>query len=260
MKQLSTVLGALLLGAGAMYYFDPEQGRRRRALAADRLDSVSHDARDYLQGKRKRTADRMRGMFAAMRGRMNAGAPGDEQLNAQIRSRLGRIVSFPPAIETHVMQGRVQLRGDILANEFNPLMAEIWTLRGVTAIDSQLAQHTAPGSVPALQGKPRRAMRGRMRQLRRSATTALAVSAGIGAGIGALRAASGGRAVSMLSLALGLLTWGLKGAGRLMPMRQSGRARGGERGDLRSEHAPESAASVGTVEPAAPGPASAAWH
>lgn len=256
MKQISTVLGALLLGAGAMYYFDPEQGRRRRALVADRVDSVSHDARDYLEGKRKRTADRVRGLFASARSRMTSAPPSDEQLNAQIRSRLGRAVSFPHAVETNVQQGRVQLRGFILADEFNPLMAEIWTLRGVTAIDSQLSQHTEPGNVPALQGKPRRARRVRMRNLRRTAATALAIGGGIGASLGALRAEGGVRA-GMLSLALGLLAWGLSGARRMMAMRHGRPAQAPiEIAEPRAEPRPETAVGVTTAEPAPP----SAWH
>jgi hypothetical protein len=255
MKQISTFLGALILGAGAMYYLDPEQGRRRRALVAARVDSMSHDARDYLEGKRKRTADRVRGLFAAVRGRMNSAMPIDEQLNAQIRSRLGRVVSYPHAIETYVTQGRVQLRGAILADEFNPLMAEIWTLRGVTAIDSQLSQHAEPGNAPGLQGRPHRAARVRMRNLRRTATTALAVTAGIGVGLGAIRAQ--GNRPGMLSLALGLLAWGFNGARHLVPMR-FGRSRQTvtERVESRTKRLPETATSVGTPEPAAP----SAWH
>lgn len=259
MKQISTVLGALILGAGAMYYLDPEQGRRRRALVADRVDSMSHDARDYLDNKRKRTADRVRGMFATVRGRMTSAMPSDDQLNAQIRSHLGRVVSFPHAVETQVMQGRVQLRGHILADEFNPLMAEIWTLRGVTAVDSQLSLQAEPGNVPTMQGKPRHAGRARMRNLRRSATTALAVTAGIGVGLGALRAEAGAR-TGMLSLALGLLAWGFNGARRMMPMRY-GRQRQAEKAEAKPGRASEAAIGVGTPEPVAPSPTPpSAWH
>lgn len=259
MKQISTLLGALILGAGAMYYLDPEQGRRRRALVADRVDSVSHEARDYFDSRRRRTADRVRGLLATLRGRMTAAPPSDEQLNGHIRSRLGRVVSYPHAIETEVKQGRVQLRGAILAGEFNVMMAEIWSLRGVTAIDSQLSLHAEPGSAPALQGRPRRAGRVRMRNLRRSATTALAITGAIGAGIGAL-GAEGAARTGMLSLAVGLLAWGLSGARRLTPARyaQPGQPPT-EKAEGKAERTAETPGGIAAPE-AAPGPASSAWH
>lgn len=253
MKQLFNVLGALVLGAGAMYYLDPEQGRRRRALVADRVDSLSHDARDYLEGQRKRTADRVRGLMARARSRMRSEPPSDEQLHGQIRSRLGRAVSYPHAIETEVRQGRVILRGAILANEYNAAMVDLWAIRGVTGIDSQLTLHTDPSGVPGMQGKPHRTRGRRLRNFARLAATVLAVVGGIGAGFGARRTQGMARA-GALSLAMTLLAYGFGDSTRRIVRRRRARPAAPKEGTVQA--LPEGAP-IPTGETARP---ATAWH
>lgn len=220
MKQLFTLVGALALGAGAMYYLDPQQGRRRRALVGDKVNSVSHDARDYLESRRKHAADRVQGMVSRVRSRFSAEMPGDQQLDGQIRSRLGRAVSYPHAIETQVREGGVLLRGDILEGEVNALMAEIWSIRGVRSIDCQLNIHAEPGQVPSLQGRAHRTRRARARYFARNVATLLAVAGGLGAILKALR--TEGSATGLFSLATTLLALGMgDGAQRLVRRRRS---------------------------------------
>lgn len=229
MNRFFAIVGALALGAGTMYYLDPQQGRRRRALVGDRIDSVSHDARHYLASQRKRATDRVRGLFAQVRSRMLAGPPTDQQLHGHLRSRLGRVVSYPHAIETEVMQGRVTLRGDILQREYNPLMTEIWALPGVAAVDSQLAQHAEPGNIPGMQGRARRIGSTRLHGYARNAATALAVAGGLTAGLRALRA-EGPVSTGMFSLAFALFAFGMgDGAQRLVRQRRWRRMQPGTR-------------------------------
>lgn len=256
MKHFFNLLTALALGAGAMYYLDPQQGRRRRALVGDKVDSISHDTRDYLEGRRKRMGDRVQGMFARVRSRFSKAVPSDQQLYGHVRSCLGRAVSYPHAVETDVRQGRVLLKGDILEDEFNSLMAEIWAIRGVKAIDSQLALHAEPGEVPALQGRPRRTRRAKMRQFGRNAATTLAIAGGIGAALKAMRAE--GSATGMATLAIALLAYGMgDGAQRAMRRRQ-GRSQQAQRARpaAGAEHLPERA---GEETPALLSP-TAAFH
>lgn len=44
------ILGALGIGALAMYFFDPENGRRRRALLRDKAVHYNKDLRNRAQG------------------------------------------------------------------------------------------------------------------------------------------------------------------------------------------------------------------
>ncbi|NTV11110.1 MAG: hypothetical protein HGA47_10095 [Zoogloea sp.] len=223
MKQteLFTILGALLVGAGAMYYLDPEQGRRRRAMVVERVDSASRETRGYLESRRKRSADKVRGMLARMRGRLAAQQPpDDQQLEGHVRSRLGRAVSYPHAIETRVEHGRVAFRGDILARELNILMAETWAIPGIIAIDNHLSLHDEPGNVPRLQGRPHRRGRVRALHLAGSVAPALALAGSLGAGLGALRA-QGAAKSNLFSVAVALFAYGMgDGARRLMRQRR----------------------------------------
>lgn len=256
MKPIFNVLGALVLGAGAMYYLDPDQGRRRRAQVADRMDSMSHDARDYLAGQRKRTANRVRGLMARARGRLFSEPPGDEQLHGRIRSRLGRSVSYPHAIETEVREGHVVLRGAILAGEYNGAMAELWSIPGVVAIDSQLTQHADPAHVPGMQGKPHRPRGRRLRNFARTVATILAVAGGIGASLGA-RNAEGKARTGILGMALTLLALGLSDGTRRIVRQRRSRLPAARREEAAAQTTLPQELTAPTSEPA---PLPAAWH
>lgn len=220
MNRLLTFIGAAALGAGAMFYLDPDQGRRRRAQVGDRVSGVRHDTREYVARQRKRGADRLNGMLARMRSRLEDRPLSDQQLHGRLRSRLGRAVSYPHAIETEVEQGRVQLRGHVLADEFNVLMTEIWSLPGVAAVDSQLSLHSTPGGVPALSGVPNRITRARMRTLGRGGLSAAALLGGMGLAVRGL-ARKGAARAGLLSAAVAMMAYGMgDSATRLARQRQ----------------------------------------
>ena len=46
MEQTLRLLGGIGLGAGLMYFLDPQQGRRRRALVRDQFTHLSREACD----------------------------------------------------------------------------------------------------------------------------------------------------------------------------------------------------------------------
>jgi len=164
-KPLIAVL-ALAAGAVAMFYLDPQAGRRRRALMRDKVSATYHDARDLAEAKARRAADQTRGMIAAARRRLwPFGRPNDAQLNERIRSQLGRLVLNPHAIRTEVAAGCVRLRGKLLRHEIGALMAGLWNVPGVQRIVNELAVYTEPGNEPDLQGERRisqRAVAGRL--------------------------------------------------------------------------------------------------
>lgn len=56
------VLGALALGALAMYLLDPQQGNRRRAVVRDKLYSVSRKSKLRAQAKSRDLANRAKGV------------------------------------------------------------------------------------------------------------------------------------------------------------------------------------------------------
>jgi len=48
------------VGAGLMYVFDPDQGRRRRALVRDQMTGMAHEACDAAQSVQRDLANRAR--------------------------------------------------------------------------------------------------------------------------------------------------------------------------------------------------------
>jgi gas vesicle protein len=52
----------LFVGALAMFIFDPEQGRRRRALARDKMVRYGNDVSDYVSSTAKDLSNRAYGV------------------------------------------------------------------------------------------------------------------------------------------------------------------------------------------------------
>lgn len=64
------VLGALGIGALAMYFFDPISGKRRRALARDQMAHYQKEVTQYAEGTAKDLRNRAQGFYAEARGMM----------------------------------------------------------------------------------------------------------------------------------------------------------------------------------------------
>lgn len=153
MRHLLTALGAAALGAGAMYYFDPHRGRRRRVVAQDKMLSATHGMREYARGQARHVVDQGRGAVANLRSRLRKELPGDDQLNERIRARLGHLIAHPRAVHTSVVDGRVTLHGSIRRADLNKSMSALWLLRGVRDVDSRLEIDDGPDQhEPSLQG------------------------------------------------------------------------------------------------------------
>lgn len=62
------ILGALGIGALAMYFFDPENGRRRRALVRDKATHYGNEAQRYADATYNDLRNRAQGVVAETRG------------------------------------------------------------------------------------------------------------------------------------------------------------------------------------------------
>ncbi|HET6342246.1 MAG TPA: BON domain-containing protein, partial [Gemmatimonadota bacterium] len=157
MTSKASVLGGLGLGAGLMYLLDPDRGRRRRALVRDQLSSRIGNSEAFLGKTVRDSANRSRGLVARARSRVTPGGRvTDDVLVERVRSKLGRYVSHPGAIEVDAHRGRVVLRGQILAGESEDLLSAVASVPGVHHVENELEVHERPGDVPALQGTGRR--------------------------------------------------------------------------------------------------------
>ncbi len=152
------VVTSLALGALAMYVFDPDKGKRRRAIGRDKARSLLLDTRDAVGVTRRDVAHRMQGLRARARRLLTQQpAPDDLQLIERVRARMGRLVSHPHAIQVGARDGRVTLSGPILAREVGPLLTSMRNVWGVSEIEDRLVAYEHPENIPSLQGEPRAA-------------------------------------------------------------------------------------------------------
>jgi len=86
------VLGALGIGALAMYFFDPVSGRRRRALLRDQMTHAQKEISDYAEGTAKDLRNRAYGVAAEARGMVERGIGrrGESGQSAQTDIELNR--------------------------------------------------------------------------------------------------------------------------------------------------------------------------
>lgn len=127
----STLAGAAVLGAVAMFVLDPHGGKRRRARIRDESRRIGREAR----------------AFARRAWGLSNRTPTDEALACRVRSNLGRVVSHPKSIEVRVRRGLVTLSGLVLADEESALIACVYGTPGVEYIENCLEAQRQIGDV-----------------------------------------------------------------------------------------------------------------
>lgn len=153
-------LMTLGLGAGLMYFLDPRDGRRRRALLRDQGVHVGRLERTLLGKAGRDLSNRAHGLAERVRHPTAKNVP-DEVLADRVRSKLGRVVSHPGAIEVQACDGCVVLWGPVLAHEHAGLVSAVQGVTGVCDVIDRLEPHERAADIPSLQGEGRVAGRGR---------------------------------------------------------------------------------------------------
>ena len=145
------------LGAGLMYFFDPDRGRRRRALARAKGNRWSRKTREFAGSTTRDVQNRAIGMRAAVRSWIQPDAPVPDQVLAErVRAKLGLFSRHPSAIDVHVKDGVVTLTGAVLEDEVDGICSVIVKIPGVAQIFNRLERHRSPEFVPELQGSTER--------------------------------------------------------------------------------------------------------
>jgi BON domain-containing protein len=206
---------SLLVGAGAgaglMYLLDPDQGNRRRARMRDRLTRARHLTGDAMDATSRDVRNRARGVVAELRSRLLPGDVSDDVLQERVRARLGQAIRYARSIETDVDNGRVTLRGPVLADDVARLVRRVGQVPGVREVDNRLDVYAEAGNVPGLQGARPSSAGGEVFELAQSRLSpagrlATAVGGGILALWGLRRLGAAG--VPVASIGLALLTRG----------------------------------------------------
>jgi uncharacterized membrane protein len=146
-----TLLAGAGVGAGLTYFLDPVRGARRRALVRDSMVHSARVTRRAVGIVGRDMLHRTYGTAASMRSPFRHGAD-DQVVVDRVRSKLGRLVSHPHAVEVTSTDGVVTLRGTILEAEADNLMRAIGRVNGVHDVIDELERHERAGNVPSLQG------------------------------------------------------------------------------------------------------------
>ena len=142
-----TLLGGLGLGAGLMYLLDPDGGRRRRALAHDQAVHGLKVSGKALRRTSVDVSNRTRGLVAGAASRLRKGSADDHKLEGRVRSKLGRHLSNPSALQVQCEDGLVILSGPVLASELDKVLAKVQKIKGVHEVESRLEIHDGAENV-----------------------------------------------------------------------------------------------------------------
>lgn len=140
------------IGTGIMYLLDPDRGRRRRALLRDKCVSATRKTGEGIETTARDLSNRARGIATSIQSVFTSAEPDDAVLSDRVRSKLGRIVSHPGAIEVTAENGHVTLSGPVLESEVDSLLTCVKRIQGVKEVANNLEVHKEAGNHPALQG------------------------------------------------------------------------------------------------------------
>ncbi len=145
--KLKTLITTLGIGAGLMYFFDPQHGERRRTMVRDKANSFVNDFNDSLDNAVEGARNRMRGVLSEMTAKLsNEGAP-DWILEERVRSNLGRVAR---GIDVRAQGGRIVLGGPVLREDEDVVVKTAMRTRGVHDVDNQLQVFDNPEDIPSL--------------------------------------------------------------------------------------------------------------
>jgi osmotically-inducible protein OsmY len=154
MNKKAALVGGLGLGAALMYLFDPDRGRRRRALIRDKAEGAANKAGDYAGKMSRDLRNRAYGVVAETKSIFRQEEVTDNVLVDRVRAKLGHYSVHVGAIDVTAQNGTVTLRGPVLANEVPEVLLAVGSVRGVKDVDNQLEVHAEREGVPSLQGTP----------------------------------------------------------------------------------------------------------
>lgn len=142
-----TVLCAAGVGAALMFLFDPDNGRRRRALLKDKSVHYARKAQGVEADLVRRTLHHVRGALASIRTQVAAAAPVDDAvLTERVRAALGHVVPDVSSIDVKVRDGCVVLKGPVTPDEMGEIVACTERVRGVQQVENRLSPNSARGA------------------------------------------------------------------------------------------------------------------
>lgn len=150
--KIKTLLTTLGLGAGLMYFMDPQHGTRRRMMVIDRANRFVNNIDESIDIAVQDARNRARGVLSEMTARLSEqGATPDWILEERVRSNLGRIGHTTRTLDIRADGGRIHLGGTVLRGHEDAIVRAAARTRGVHGVENNLKVVDTPQDIPALQ-------------------------------------------------------------------------------------------------------------
>jgi uncharacterized membrane protein len=150
MLRANPLLTGLAIGAGATYFFDAAQGKRRRKLLADQFNHFLHSIANELNVSWRDLKNRARGTAAQGRRMLDFGEVSDDVVVERVRAQLGHYASHARRIDVGCSGGHVVLRGPVSSDELIGLLRGVAVVPGVRTVTDELVVKDHEGNgVPA---------------------------------------------------------------------------------------------------------------
>lgn len=202
MSRLSTLLFGLGVGAGMMYFLDPDNGERRQKLVRDQVIRWRNQGDEAIETGIHDLRNRAKGMLAEATAYVGNEPASDWVLSERVRAKLGVLTRHGSAIQVDVREGRAVLSGDALADEVDRIAQGVALVRGIKGVENHIRTHADASQIPALQpvSRPEDGHNGKIW------TPSTRLLAGIGGGTLVLYGAARGGFIGRL---INLTGWGL---------------------------------------------------
>jgi uncharacterized membrane protein len=152
MGKIKTFLYGAAIGAGLMYFMDPQNGTRRKAMLRDQVDKLRNQGDEALDTAVNDLRNRARGVLAEGMALVSNESMPDYVLEERIRARMGLLGRKGRAVQVAVRGGQAELTGDVLAGDVDALLKSVGAVRGVKGVDNRLTTHERAEGIPQLQG------------------------------------------------------------------------------------------------------------
>jgi len=152
--KLKTLVTTLGLGAGLMYFLDPQQGERRREMVRNRANQFVSDIDNSIDIAMQDARNRARGVLSELTARLSEEGIPDWILEERVRSSLGRTARYTRGIDVRAENGRIYLTGPVLREDQDSFLKAAVRTRGVRGVEDQLQVFDSPHDIPSLQSEP----------------------------------------------------------------------------------------------------------
>jgi uncharacterized membrane protein len=152
MGKLSALLYGLGIGAGLMYFLDPDNGVRRKNMVRERAMSLQNRSDEAIEMATRDLRNRTIGFLSEGMTLIGDQDLPDAVLEERIRTQMGRMARHPGGVRVRVENKQAILEGDVLQDEVDGLINGITRMRGITGVRNNTTAHMEAGDIQTLQG------------------------------------------------------------------------------------------------------------